>query len=250
MTAQLRRPLSHLVGSALAVLALGACGAPAATGTPASPLTLLPSADAFHSAVVATRSMGTARLTIEVTRPSAQGSPPSHAAGPTVLGPGWCDLRWQTPQGDFRELVNSRGIYVTRDDRQWTQFPVSPPTTTSGYANALRGLVVLNDITETDGESTGGVPATTYRGWLPIDSAEAAQLGLTASERQVIGPEGREQVTAWVDDYGHVVRVDRSVADASGASVVAATTSMDDFSLMLDLASPSQNVVQGTTTAQ
>ena len=232
------------------MLALAACGAPSTGGTEPSPLTLLPSADAFHSAIVATRAMGTARLTIDVTHHSATASPSARATGPAVLGPGWGDMRWQSSGDAFRELVNSRGIYVTRDDLHWTQYPVSPPTTTSGHVNVLRGLGVMNDIAVTGDQATGGVSATTYRGWLPIDAAEAAQLGLTDSERQAVGPEGREQVTAWVDDFGHVIRVDRAVEAASGARVLDTTTTMDDFSMMLDLASPSQNVVQGTTAAQ
>lgn len=221
--------LRLFVALGLALLALTACGTPAPTSTTsAEPLSLLPSADPFHSAVVATRALGTARIVIDGSIRTSTGIAPVSAQGVTVLGSGMGDLNWITPQGSFRELVNSRGIYVTANGTDWTQWPVSDPTATSRYVDPLRGLGVLRDVSKEGTEVLDGVSTTRYTGWLPGD--------------------GREDVTVWIDDSGHVIRVDRSAKDAKVNTPVTMTTTMEEFSLQLDLTSPSGNVTLGATT--
>jgi hypothetical protein len=214
----------------VAVVVLGGCGtpAPSADSTP-QPLSFLPSADAYHSAIVATRALGTARITIDGTIPEAAGSSQVAATGVTVLGTGMGDLNWTTPAGDYRELVNNRGIYVTSNGTDWTQWMIEQPTATSAYVDPLRGLGVLQDVNRRGPQTLGNVPTTRYTGRLPLDAKR------------------REDVSVWIDDFGHVIRVDRTVLDANGRQLGDISATMTDFGLQLDLSSPSGNVTLGAT---
>ena len=231
-TAWLLRIAAGTAALGLAV-ATAACGTStsASTGSTSSPaaLTLLPSADPFHSAVVATRALGTARLAVRLTRQTPAGPVEQTGAGVSVLGQGRGDLRWTAPGTAYRELVNERAIYVTSDDRAWTQWSLDDPTATSAYVDPLRGLGVLHDVTAEPDQTIGGVLTTPYTGWLP----RAA-------------PAVREDVTAWIDGSGHVIQVDREATDATGQSLESSSTSMSDFSLLLDLSSPSHDVILGS----
>jgi hypothetical protein len=231
-----------LAAGLLMSVALCACGAPASGGSTSEPApSFLPSADAFTSAVVATKALGTARMALTVTRSTAGRTERATATGPTVFGTGLGDLTWSTGTDTFRELVNERGIY--RQDEPptgaWAQEPVGQPTGTSGYADSLRGLGVLRDVVDEGAESLDGVSTRRYRGWLPFDATEAALLGVAPTA--VVAPTGDagagEVVTVWVDDFGHIVRVDRR-APATGDVVVSSSTTFDDYSLLLDLNTP------------
>jgi hypothetical protein len=162
-------------------------------------------------------------------------------------------VTWSSSAATYRELVNNRGIYVQAapPDGTWEQRPVDAPTLSSGYVDALRDLGVLKGVVDEGIDPASGVPATRYAGWLPLDARESALLGLTPSDVATI-PAGadqpREDVTAWVDDFGHIVRVDRRVTNGSG-DLVRSTATLRDFSLLIDLTSPS-DVVTATTTAQ
>jgi hypothetical protein len=225
------------------LLASTGCGTTATSTSTPSGLTLLPSADAFHSAVVATRALGTARISVQGTRQEASGPATMRADGVSVLGNGMGDLTWTTPSGTYREIVNNKGIYGTTDGSAWTQWSLDDPTPTSGFVDPLRGLGVLREATLAGHEDLGSVPTTRYSGWLPLDQREAALLGIPAAEDLT---DLREDVTVWIDDFGHVIRVDRSVAGRTGSPIVTTSSVMSEFSLQLDLTSPSGNVTLGT----
>jgi hypothetical protein len=233
--------------AAVACLSLAACGGTASSQQSTDlELSLLPSADAFTSAVVATRSMGTAHESIDVQTAAPSRHDRRTGDGPTVLSSGWGDVTWTADGRRYRELVNDRGTYVQSDPPtgDWALQPVGGPTLTSGYLDSLRDLGVLRDVTNEGSDTTPGVPTTRYSGWLPLDATEAALLGLTTADLATIpeAPNARqERVTAWVDDFGHVIRVDRRVLGAT-ADLVRSTTSLDEFSLLLDLSSPTDAV--------
>jgi hypothetical protein len=238
----------------LAVCGLTSCGRSEVSSHSTPPaLSLLPSADAFTSSVVATRAMGTARATFDVRTSAPSRTDDRRGAGAAVLSSGWGDVTWSSSADTYRELVNTRGIYVQADPPagRWEQRPLDAPTLTSGYVDALRDLGVLKEVADEGIDSASGVPATRYTGWLPLDARESALLGLTAADLATI-PAGadqpREGVTAWVDDFGHIVRVERRVTNGSG-DLVRSTATLSDFSLLIDLTSPS-DVVTATTTGQ
>jgi hypothetical protein len=231
----------------MALVALSGCGAPtsSSTSSSAAALTLLPSADAFHSAVVATRALGTARIVVDVTRVAQTGNQTLTAGGVSVIGSGMGDLQWTTPDQSYRELVNNKGIFVTSTGAEWTQWTLDEPTPTSGFVDPLRGLGVLREVTITGREDLGPVSTLRYTGWLPVDADEAAQLGLAEGDIPTLGDRPREDVSVWIDDFGHVVRVDRAVKDTEGRPRLTSSTAMTEFSMLLDLTSPSRNVTLG-----
>lgn len=228
---------SRFVALAGLVLMLAACGStqarPEAT---ALPITLLPSADPFTSAIVATKALGTARLVVDVTHPG--GSAASHGEGVTVLGSGQGDVTWTDATTTYRELVNNRGVYVQEPPLTggWVQWPAGHISRTSGFADPLRGLGVLRDVTNTGPDTLGTVETTRYTGWLPLTSVEAARLGLDGG----LAPDSREQVTVWIDGFGHAVKVDRQAE--STADSVTSRTDFSEFSVLLNLSSPSHGV--------
>lgn len=243
------RPL--LAGAAILAAVLCATGCSAPAGSPAGPsapdavVAPMPSADEFVSAIVATRSMGTADVVVDVTEESASGTVRLQARGPAVLPRGRADLIW-TGQGTFRELVNDQAIFTQPDppDGPWIRTPKEGSTRTSGFADVLRGLGVLKDVHLVGNETLGGVPTRRYLGWLPADAAELAGLGLTPSEVDQYrsqSPDGRVQVTVWLDSFDHVVRVDRDL-ESSLVPGVHVSTVLSNFSVMLDLTSPRGDV--------
>lgn len=236
----------------LTALLLAACGATPRVAGPSSPqptqsLTLLPSADPYHSAIVATRAMGTARAAIDASYATIDGTRRVRADGAVVLPTGSANLQWTTPDGTYRELINDRGIFVTRDGTSWTQWAVDDPTPTSGFADVLRGLDTLRDVSAGESSSVDGVPATHYRGWLPVSAGSGpglpTDLSLTADK------EAREAVDVWIDGPGHVIKVQRQVVDAQGRDAYTSTTSLADFALLLDITTPTHNVTMGTRPA-
>jgi hypothetical protein len=239
-------PTGTVAGGVLITLVLAACG----TGS-AHPSTLepspgfLPSADAFTSAVVATKALGTAHMDLDVTASSTGQLTHAAAAGPTVFGTGLGDLTWTTGTTTFRELVNERGIF--RQDSPpngpWVQQEAGQPTSTSGFADSLRGLGVMRDVTDEGADSLNGVATARYSGWIPLNATEAALLGMPTAHLGSPSDVGtaREALTVWVDGFGHIVRVDRR-APATGDPLVASSVSFDDFAMLLDLNTPA-NVV-------
>jgi hypothetical protein len=241
------KPAVALLAALLTAAALSSCGSVTPVDSTQS-LQLLPSADVFTSSVVATRALGTAQLTVDVRTAAPSRHDERTAVGPSVISSGWGDLTWSTATGGYREMVNSRGTYVQADppDGGWVQQPVGTPTSTSGFTDPLRGLGVLRDVSNEGSDQASGVTATRYTGWLPLDATEAALMGLAPQDVEALADGTREIVTAWVDDFGHVVRVDREVA-GTGQPLVQSRTSMDDFSLSLDLTPPTGAVTASTT---
>lgn len=245
------RPL--LAGAAVLAAVLCATGCSAPAGSPAGPsapdavVAPMPSADEFVSAIVATRSMGTADVVVDVTEESASGTVRLQARGPAVLPRGRADLTW-TGQGTFRELVNDQAIFTQRQppDGPWIRTTYPGTTATSGYADTLRGLSVLRDVTAEGSESLGGVKTSRYAGWLPATQPELQALGLSADEaNQAVDshPNGRVAVTVWLDSRSHIVQVARDfVPSAPGDPQVRAVTTLQDFSVLLNLNSPRDNV--------
>jgi len=230
-------PILRLIAILTTALLLAGCGAPSPRASaPAEPLSLLPSADAFTSAVVATKSLGTARLTVDATHP--EGARSAHGEGVTVLGSGQGDMTWSVNGTTFRELVNARGIYVQAPPQSggWEQWPVTHVSQTSGLVDSLRGLGVLHDVVDEGSEQLGSVETTRYRGWLPLTKDESARLGLGGTP----SADAREDVTVWIDSFGHAVRVDRHAS--TDADSVSSRTEFSDFSVLLNLTSPSHDV--------
>ena len=227
----------RVLAAVMTALLLAGCGDPSPRpGASSGNLSLLPSADPFTSAIVATKSLGTARLTVDASHP--QGTRSLHGAGVTVLGSGQGDVTWNADSRTYRELVNGRGVYVQEPPLTggWEQWPVTHVSQTSGFVDSLRGIGVLRDVRIDGSESLGEIPTTRYRGWLPLTVDEALRLGLAGTP----APEAREDVTVWVDDFGHAVRVDRYAATSDDE--VNARTDFSDFSILLDLTSPSHDV--------
>jgi hypothetical protein len=229
--------IARVIAVVLTALLLAGCGDPSPrAGASSEPLSLLPSADAFTSAIVATKSLGTARLTVHATHPESGQS--AHGEGVTVFGSGQGDMTWSVGEATFRELVNARGIYVQVPPHSggWEQWPVTHVSPTSGFADCLRGLSVLRDVQNEGPERLGPVETIRYRGWLPLTPDESAQLGL----RGTPAPDAREDVTVWIDSFGHAVRIDRHAS--TSADTVDSRTEFSDYSVLLNLTSPSQDV--------
>ena len=226
---------TRLLAAALVTLLLSGCGdAAPRSDAPAQPLTLLPSADPFISAVVATKSLGTARLEIDAVHPDST----VHGEGVTVLGSGQGDVTWAGAAAPYRELLNSRGLYVQTPPASggWEQWPPGHVSTTSGFIDSLRGLGVLRDVVNEGSDQLGAVATTRYRGWLPLTADEASRLGLSGTP----APDAREEVTVWIDDFEHAIRVDRR--GATDLDSVTSRTDFSDFSVLLNLTSPSHGV--------
>jgi hypothetical protein len=220
-----------------AVLLLAGCGSgPAQSEATSQPLTLLPSADPFTSAIVATKALGTARLIVDVTHPD--GALDTRGEGVTVLGSGQGDVTWAAGPTTYRELVNNRGVYVQQPPSTggWEQWPAGHVSPTSGFVDSLRGLGVLREVTNAGPERLGTVDTTRHTGWLPLTSDEATRLGLSGE----VAPEAREDVTVWIDSFGHAVRVERHAESTDDA--VTARTDFSEFSVLLNLSSPSHDV--------
>jgi hypothetical protein len=224
--------IARILTAALATVLLAGCGGSTPrTQSPAPPLTLLPSADPYTSAIVATKSLGTARLVVNAVHPGAT----VRGEGVTVLGSGQGDVTWSAGATPYRELLNGRGLYVQTPPGSggWEKWPVSA---TSGYIDSLRGLGALRDVVNEGPERLGSVATTRYRGWLPLTRDEATRLGLAGTP----AADAREDVTVWIDDFDHAVRVDRFAATDQDS--VTSRTDFSDFSVLLNLTSPSHDV--------
>jgi len=209
---------------------------------------MMPSANDFTSAVTATRSLGTADVDVSVELTGTDGPRQWHATGAAVLPRGRADLTWTSETGTFRELVNDQAIFTQSQppDGPWIRTAYPGTTATSGYADTLRGLSILRDVTPEGPGSLDGVATSRYSGWLPATQAELQALGLTAGEaKQLVDalPDGRVAVTVWLDSGGHIVQVARDfVPPAPGDPQVHAVTTLYDFSVLLNLNSPRDNV--------
>lgn len=245
-------PSTRTGAALLACLALASCSAPGvASPTPSSTgqaIAIMPSANDFTSAVTATRSLGTATVDVRVELSGSDGPKRWHAIGAAVLTRGRADLTWTSESGTFRELVNDQAIFTQRQppDGPWIRTTYPGTTATSGYADTLRGLSVLRDVTAEGSESLGGVKTSRYSGWLPATQPELQALGLSADEaNQAVDshPNGRVAVTVWLDSRSHIVQVARDfVPSAPGDPQVRAVTTLQDFSVLLNLNSPRDNV--------
>ncbi|MBK9738377.1 MAG: hypothetical protein IPO93_02405 [Actinobacteria bacterium] len=248
------RRTTGCAGVLAAVLWLTGCGSaetePVATTPVTAPVIApMPTANAFTSAIMATRSMGTATVEVDVTI-EAPGRPVHlRADGGAVLTRGRGDLMWTSDSGTFREVVNDQAIF-TQDrppEGPWVRTPKESATTTSGFTDPLRGLGVLQDVTGGGPATEAGVATSRFLGWLPADDAELTGLGLTSEQvaaHRRDRPDGRVGITVWLDPYEHVVRVDRQLPEAGpDAPGVDVSTRLTDFSVLLDLTSPRGSVI-------
>ncbi len=244
-----------LLLAGLTVAACSAPGAPAASPSSTGPvLAVMPSANDFTSAVEATRSLGTADVNIDVQVSASTGSRALRATGAAVLSRGRADLAWTSATGTFRELVNDQAIFTQQrpPDGPWIRTAYPGTTPTSGYADTLRGLSGLRDVTLEGTQDLRGVTTSRHVGWLPATQTELTALGLTPIEATEVlraQPDARVSVTVWLDSRAHVVQVVRDLqsvgADDPG---VRATTSLTDFSVLLNLNSPRDNVQDAGST--
>ena len=255
----------------LAVLLAGAgsgCGTPRvqpkSSAALASPSIIYPSPSAndYVSAIIGTQSMGTAKLSIDLKTKAAGVDRLVHGEGTGDLQSGWADLRWTGDGPATREMVNDQGIFVQSSppDGRWTHVATkgdAPRTTpTSGSADPLRSLETLRDVTVQGPETLDGVETTRFVGTLPASAVELAALGLTEEQIAAAGtlPSGsRVDVTLWFDSAKHVIRVDRllNLGTATSTDLTAfTTTTLSDFSSMIDLRSPTSTIVdQASETA-
>jgi hypothetical protein len=225
------------------------CGVPTANPgevAPSVPISMMPTASDFVSSVIRTRDLGTADLEVQVESQVDGRQQRLAGSGGSSLGEGLGDMEWTQGDTRFRELSNDVAVFVQTPpgaDR-WTRLAKGEVTQTTGFADPLRGLGVLQSVTDEGTEPVGDITARRYSGQVPADASALRALGLTQDSIDAIQAAGATApitVTAWVDPAGRVVRVVRSYNSSSGSGPhvsVTSTTDLSDFSRELNLQSP------------
>jgi hypothetical protein len=243
------RPWLAAVVLTVAASTLVACGTPrvAPTSPAASePISMMPTANDFVTALIRTRDLGTAKVEIDVTTTVGEVTRELAGTGAVATDPGFGNLTWTGDAGQTHEIINDIATYVQSEppDGIWTKLAKGDRTPTTGFADPLSGLGTLALVTNEGADDIDGVPATRYTGTLQIDPNRMVDLGLSEAEIAGIGDawQGASMmVTAWVDAKGRVVHIDR-VAELIGQDAVPVrvevSTALSDFSGGLDLENP------------
>ena len=224
--------------AAVAALAAGGCGAARTDGNAVPVISPTPAADPFASAIIMTRSWGSAEAAIDGFTVLDGRRHAISGDGHLGLDEGLGAVTWSTPDGPVTELVNDRAVF-TSTGTGWVREP-GRHTDTSCLADPLRGLA--------DAPGAVALPVADglrrYQVRLPLTAESVACSGMSLLRTAAIlaWPDlaGSVVATGWVDPNHRLVRIDRELAaSAPGHSATAAiTTRLDDFGIMLDLDSP------------
>ncbi|MCX6432379.1 MAG: hypothetical protein NTX29_06185 [Actinobacteria bacterium] len=247
----------------LAVLSIGACGTPRvpvgdADDTAAPSPAMMPTPNAFVSAVMHTRDLGSADVDITVDTSLDGSTDHVDGIGAVALDRGFGNIAWTGADGTTRVINNDVAIFV-RDDvagGMWTRLPEGQLEPRTAFANPLAGLGLLQNVVSADAEAIDGSHATRYSGRLPADQQALSAFGLTDEEITRLGDTSRApgiDVTAWVDDAGRLLRVDRAFrlpAESGTSADLRVSTALSDFSGVIDVGPPpSESVTSASASA-
>jgi hypothetical protein len=210
---------------AVSVAVLAGC---ASAGTPASVIPATPSVDPFTDALVATRTWAAAQADIEVVQVVDGTVQRDRASGALGLDKGVGTLTWTDGRED---AIDHRGPRARPPGGDWS--PSAPVALIRPLAG-LAGLQLAGD------DRVGGVDAQRFEGDEPVTAETVAGLALPpdVADRVVRTARAgdRIQVTAWIDPYRRLVRLDRSLTAGTVQALV--TTSLSDFGRFVDLTTP------------
>ena len=239
---------------ATCVVTVSGCGTPrvepsagASASDPASDIIPeMPSANDFVSAIMFTKTAGSADLDVEAVTSVGGSERRLRGTGPGAVGQGYADLTWTSDAGTTRELVNDQGVFVQTDvpDGKWNRLGEGARTPTTGFADPIRGLAGMSDVVEEGTETVDGLPATRYSGTIPVDPAELSALGLSDEEITSLGDAWKGAVvdaTVWLDGSNRVIRVERTLDLGDASPVPASTfvvTTISDYGKVISLRTP------------
>jgi hypothetical protein len=267
-----RTPRSLLVATVLAAslaTALAGCGTKRVEQSTASSSTIsvtasapeiippTPSANDFVSAIMFTKIAGSADLAVEAVTSVGGIDRRLEGDGSGAVGSGFADMTWVSDSGSERELVNDEGIFLQTDGPagRWTKLADGEITPTTGFADPIRGLGAMSDVTEEGAETIDDVAATRYSGTLPVDVDALRAMGLSEEEVASLGDSWVGAVivaTVWLDATNRVIRVERALdlGEASPVRVTAFTaTDISDYGKSIILKSPPDESVTTATAA-
>jgi hypothetical protein len=253
-----RSPLTLAVSVVIAGALVGACGTPRSDPSVSAseqPISIMPMANPFVSAVMHMRGLGSAAVDVEADYHLDGTDSRRTGVGAVDLGRGFGNVLWTDADGSEREIVNDVAVFVQSDgpDSPWTRLPEGVVRPTTPLNAPLAGLGAIEDPTWGGTETIDGRMVTRYDGRLPADPVSLAALGLTAAQVSRLGVsvgDATVAVSAWVDSANRIVRVDRSldVPDGTDAARVRVSTRLSDFSRNIDVAPPpSQSVTNAPT---
>lgn len=232
--------------AALTILVLLAGCAPSGPPSAATPPPPTPASSAFLDALEHTRSLGTA--TVQVAVDAAGPGTRLSGSGAVALYDGYGSLLWESADGeDFAERSNGRGIYVQDDPPSGAWRTVTGPTRTSPLADPLRGLGQVVSPQAQGSEVVDGRTAQRFVGRAPGTREQLTLAGLPPGDpaTPTTAADSEVEVTAWIDDRGRIIRIDRVIVPADGPAGSAApdvtartSTLLSDFSRVIDLSTP------------
>lgn len=218
--------LAAVVVALVAALPLAACTASTA---PASVVPATPSVDPFTDALVATRTWAAARADIVLAQVIDGQARTDRATGSLGLDKGVGTLTWADGR---QEAIDHRGPRSRPPQGQWA--PAARPALIRALAGLSSGLARAGE------DRVAGVMATRFEGSEPVTADTLAALALpdavAAEVLRTAGPGDRVAVTAWVDPYRRLIRLDRRLDAGSVHALV--TTSLSDFGTFVDLTTP------------
>ena len=252
MTSRARAGTALLLAAlAPAVLTLTACGTPRvpvgqADYSAIQRPSMMPSANEFVSAVMHTRDLGSANVDITVDTLIDGARQHLDGIGAVALGRGFGNILWTDPTGTTRIINNDVATFVRDDepDGMWNELPESAITPRTAFADPIASLGLLSDIRSDGAEEIDGIATTRYTGRLSADPQNLAAFGLTEDVIATLADASGGSsisVTAWADQTGQIVRVDRSFSGDSGSGTpvdLRVSTSLSDFSGVIDVGPP------------
>jgi hypothetical protein len=226
------------------VVALAGCQASSQSAEPEPTIAMMPSANAFSSAVSFTRGLGTGRLAIRATTTVDSVTTERSGTATAAFDPkGYGIATWTDGSAVVVELANEKSVFArpTGSGELWTPRPEDATSLSRTIMAPLTGLGELAEVRSEGSTDLGGTPTTRYSGRLPADPDRLRALGFDAADLAAIGEEWRGtaiDVVVWVDGNGRVVRVDRSIDLPAAAASASTSTTITDFTAALDLTNP------------
>lgn len=223
-----------VVSAILAVLLAGGCSAsPHASDPPLVPQQS-PSASPLLNTLERTKTLGTARIDVTVTR----GDSTLIGSGAVDLAKGLGQMTWHDAQGWRTQLDNDRGTFVRtgawRRTAATAQSPLADPLALLGRMRVLSTSTVSCSTSPCTPDQGTPDQGTRYQGTLPVTPAARAAMGYPTGEP----PPAAITVTVEVDAGGRIIAVTRTAVDPVGAATVRMRVSLHDFSGPLVLTSP------------